>query len=224
MRIDDVMTRKVWTVRPGWRLKEVAALLTEHGIGGVPVVDDEGHPLGVVSRTDIVIKETAEIPRSGGLRSLFGRDETSAVAMKVNARTAGEAMSAPAVTIDPDLPLSLAAAKMLKESVNRLLVVRREMLVGIITRHDLVRAFARSDAEVEQEIRSDVITDLSWPDALELSIHDGEVMLRGHVDSVSDARALPRMVRHVLGVVSVDSELRGWDAATKQQVEVDTRL
>ena len=226
MKIEDVMTREVRTVAPECSLKDVAALLAEHGIGGVPVIDEQDNPLGVVTKADIVIKERAEIPESKGrgLRSMFGHSEPNSVAMKVGARTAGEAMSAPPITVSADLPTSLAAEKMLSEGVNRLLVVRRGSLVGILTRHDLVRAFACSDAELEKEIRAEAVSSLSWPDGLELGLHDGEVTLRGEVDSVFDAEVLPRMVRHVLGVVSVDSELRGWDPATKKRVAIIAQL
>ncbi len=222
MKVEDVMTRDVRTVLPGQSLKDVAALLSEHGIGGVPVVDEGGSPLGVVSKADIMIKERAEVPRSGGWW-IFGRDDAGAAA-KVTARTAGEAMSAPPITTDPALPVSLAAARMLDEGVNRLLVVRRGALVGIIARHDLVCAFARNDAEIEQEILADAARELSWPDALQVSVHDGEVTLRGEVDSVFDAKSLPELVRQVLGVVSVDSQLRGWDPQRQEHVAVAAHL
>lgn len=223
MRIEDVMTRSVRTVTAERSLKDVAALLAEHGIGGVPVVDEDGHPLGVVSKADILIKERAEIPKRSPWRK-FHSDKSETAAMKVSARTAAEAMSAPAITIDPTLPLSLAADQMLAEGVNRLMVTRQERLVGIITRHDLVAAFARSDSELETEIRADAARELSWADALHVHVQDGEVTLRGEVDSIYDARALPQMVRRTLGVVSVDSQLRGWDPQSEQHIDISTHL
>src|SRR5579864_7607022 len=128
MKVEDVMTREVRTVRSECSLKDVAALLSEHGIGGVPVVDAEGSPVGVICKADIVIKERAEIPARSWAWRKSDRDESGMVAMKVGARTAGEAMSAPAVTVDPRLPLSLAAEQMLGRGINRLVVVDREQL------------------------------------------------------------------------------------------------
>jgi CBS domain-containing protein len=223
MKVDDVMQRDVHTVWPETSLKHVAAMLSEHGIGGMPVIDHHERPLGVVSTADIVIKEWAEIPGKG-LRAVFRRRGSDPVAAKVNARTAGEAMSAPAVTIERGMPLSVAVERMLAGGVNRLPVVEQERLVGIVTSRDLVRAFARGDAELESEIRREALEGRSWTDEIDVEIRNGEVTLRGQVDSVFDARALPIQVRHILGVVSVDSELSGWDPERRRQVAVGARL
>jgi CBS domain-containing protein len=223
MRVEDVMTRNVRTVRAESSLKDVAELLSRHGIGGMPVVDGDGEPLGVVTKADIVIKERAEVPRPRHWWQ-SGNGAAERVLSKVHARTAGEAMSAPAVTIDPIMPLGIAAEKMLAQGVNRLPVVQRGKLVGIVARHDLVSAFARGDAELAHEIRSEALSELSWPEALELTVVNGEVTLRGQVDTVGEAQSLPVQVRHVLGVVSVDSELSAWDPGGERRVAVTAHL
>ncbi len=74
------------------------------------------------------------------------------------------------------------------------------------------------------EIREEALAGLSWPGALELDVNEGEVRLRGQVDSRFDAESLPITVRHIVGVVSVDSELSGWDPAGKRQVAIAARL
>ena len=66
MRVEDVMTQGVRTVTPDTPIKEVAVILSELRIGGVPVVDDDGAPLGVISKADILIKERAESPGAVG--------------------------------------------------------------------------------------------------------------------------------------------------------------
>jgi CBS domain-containing protein len=223
MRVEDVMTQDVKTVGPESSLKDVAGLLSEHRIGGMPVVDGHGRPLGVISNADIVMKKRAELP-AGRLRRLFRRDQGTTVLSKVTARTAGEAMGAPPITIDPSMPLSMVAELMLAHGVNRLPVVQRDRVVGIVTRQDLVRAFARGDTEIEREIREDALAGLAWPEELELSVHDGDVTLRGRVDSVFDAETLPVQVRRIMGVVSVDSELSGWDPRGKGRVAVAAHL
>lgn len=155
---------------------------------------------------------------------MFRRGDSDGIAAKVTARTAGEAMSAPANTIIPILSLAVAAARMLADGVNRLPVVDGETLVGIITRHDLVSAFARSDAELEREIREDALANVSWPGALDVIVRNGEVTMRGQVDSLFDATALPIEVRHILGVVSVDSELTAWDPHRERKVAISTHV
>jgi len=221
MKVEELMTREVRTVGPDASLKDVALMLAEHRIGGMPVVDGAQAPLGVITKTDIVMKELAEPPVK---RGFFGRQKKDGSEAKAAARTAGEAMTAPAITISPSMPVGTAAAWMVESGINRLPVVQRDALVGIITRHDLVRLFARSDAELEREIREDALAGTAWPDAIQVTVRNGEVMLRGQADTLSDAEALPMQVRQVLGVVAVDSELQAWDASREQPVKITTHL
>jgi CBS domain-containing protein len=220
MKVSDVMTRRVHTVPPEASLKDVAAILAEHRISGLPVVDASGELLGVIGKADILVKEGAEVP--SGLRRLMHRRQASELETKIEARTAGEAMSAPAITVDPIYTAAEAARIMIEHGINRLPVLEHEKLVGIITRFDLVRAFARSDGEIEREIREETLRGLSWPEALKITVKQGDVLLRGEVDSSFDAEALPAMIRRIPGVVSVDSELACWapEAQEKQLVSV----
>ena len=100
---------------------------------------------------------------------------------------------------------------MIDEGVKRLPVIDEAgKLIGIVTRADLVRAFVRSDAEIEQEIREDVIRRTLWiePDMIEIEVHSGEVRLAGQVETKADAELIPTFVQRVPGVVSVLSKLR----------------
>lgn len=209
MKIRDLMKKDVVTVGIDASLRDVAAVLAERGISGVPVVH-EGRVVGVVSEADILAKERGEAPRRG----LFGFlvDDRAAAELKLEARTAGEAMNAPAVTIGPHRPVAEAAARMIDEDVNRLPVVDSDgALVGIVTRADLVRAFVRSDAELGREIREDVLLKTLWitPGAVNVAVQDGIVTLTGRVENRGTAEVLPGLVRHVPGVVSVVSEVIG---------------
>src|SRR5262249_60989743 len=126
------------------------------------------------------------------------------------ARTAGEAMTSPARTIDAKRPVAEAAKRMLKEGVNRFPVVDEQgTLVGIVTRADLVRAFVRSDDAIAREIREGgrVKTLCVAPEALDISVHDGEVRIGGHVETKSDAELIEAFARRVPGTVSVESTL-----------------
>jgi CBS domain-containing protein len=210
MRVKDLMTENVLTVRSGTQLKDAAALLAEHRISGLPVVDDQNHVLGVLSEGDILYKESGTKDRPGFLDRLLSAPPTG-LDLKLAARTVGDAMSAPAVTIGPRKPVTKAATMMIEESVNRLPVVDDEdRLIGIITRADLVRAFVRSDAEIEHEIREDVFRRQLWleEDAIRLEVSGGEVRLSGQVGTRTDAEMIPTFVQRVPGVVAVLSKLR----------------
>ncbi len=207
MKIKDVMTQAVVTVGPGASLKEVASILAERGISGLPVVDDGGSLLGVVSEADILFKERGPTERRGGLFSWLMEPDAP---QKLEARTAAEAMTAPARTIGPDRPVSEAAGRMLEEGVNRLPVVDDDgKLLGIVTRADLVRAFVRSDADIAHEIREDVVLKTLWiaPESLSVTVENGNVKLGGQVETKDDAEMVAAFVSRVPGTVSVESNL-----------------
>ena len=96
--------------------------------------------LGVVSETDILFKERTAPDRNGVVDWLVHYAEDPPLA-KLDARTAGEAMTTPAVTIASGRSIADAAALMLELRIDRLPVVDSGRLVGIVTRADLVRAF-----------------------------------------------------------------------------------
>ena len=211
MKVKDVMTPGVITVQPEASLKDVASLLAEHGISGVPVVDAGGKVLGVVSKTDILIKERAAQPEQRGVLALLrGGGDDSATAVKVEARTAREAMTSPVIAVQEERDLAAAAGLMLDHRINRMPVLRGDQLVGIITRADLVRAFTRSDEAIEQEIRDEILQRTFWlpAGAVEVTVTEGVVQLLGEVETRADAEMLPETVRRVVGVVAVEGDVR----------------
>jgi len=209
MNVRDLMTAEVLTVSPEAPLKDVAAILAEHGISGVPVCDAGGRVLGVVSEGDILFKEQGVRERHGGALAWLVDGSRWQDTSKASARTAGEAMTSPAITITQDRPAAAAARIMLDRAVNRLPVVRDGILVGIVSRSDLVRAFTRSDEEIAAEIREDVLRRALWldPDSVEITVRRGEVRLAGEIEAKSDAEVLTKLVLRIPGVVSVGSDV-----------------
>jgi CBS domain-containing protein len=210
MRIEDVMTTEVATVGPATPLKDVARLLERRGISGVPVVDDEGAVLGVVSEADVVIKERG--PAESARPFWRFRDPSEAAQLaKSAAVTAADAMTSPAIVLGPERPVSAAARIMVDCGVNRLPVVKDGRLIGILTRADLVRAFTRSDDALEREIRTEVLERAMWipSGTVAVSVTEGAVRLSGIVETETDADVIVRLVARVPGVVSVTPEL-GW--------------
>jgi predicted transcriptional regulator len=185
MIIETLMTTDVVTVTPDTPIKRVAQLLTRHRISGVPVRTGDGTVLGVVSEADILRGEQG-IPR-----------------------TAGEAMTSPALTISPSAPVAEAARIMTARDVNRLPVVRDGRLVGIVSRADLVRAFQRSDDEIADELNDDVLLHQLWisPDDVVVAVEDGVVELTGRVENKTQAELVAAYARRVPGVVDVQSNI-----------------
>lgn len=209
--VAEVMTRDVVTVGPDMPLKEAATVISEHGVSGVPVCDDDGAVVGVLSESDLLVKQSGMRPR-GGLFSLLAEPSEPTDLVKVHAHTAGRAMTAPAITLAPEATVTEAARLMLERNLNRLPVVDDGRLVGIVTRADLVRLFTRSDEDIAREIRENVARRMLWiePERLQVDVDKGEVVLGGTVDTQSEEDMLLKLVPLVPGVVGVRSELR-WE-------------
>jgi len=114
--------------------------MLDYAVSGMPVVED-GRVLGVISETDILFKERTW-PQRETLRGWLAPDPDDPRRAKVEAQTAGEAMTAPAVTVAPGRSVADAAALMLDLQIDRLPVVSGGFLVGIVSRADIIRAFA----------------------------------------------------------------------------------
>jgi CBS domain-containing protein len=213
MKIGELMTTDPVAVGPETPLKDVAAILLERRISGVPVIGERLEVLGVVSEADIIAKAAG--PDTEGPRIvswLLGDRHVDA--QRITARTAAEAMGSPAITVGVADTVAEAARLMTERGIKRLPVVDAEgTLIGIVTRTDLVRAFTRSDDEIEREIR-ELLLETLWLDEPELHIDvkRGEVSLTGKVQRRSDAELLVRLGRRVPGVVDVRSTLTWeWD-------------
>jgi CBS domain-containing protein len=145
----DVMTREVKTIPADATLQDVAALLTAHGISGAPVVDERGNLVGIISESDLLseAKRRAALPRVAPFGLFVVPEEALARIYHHGANLhASEVMSKNVTTVPEDMPVSRVGNLMMNEKINRVPVVRDGELVGIITRHDVLRGlFDRAD-------------------------------------------------------------------------------
>jgi len=151
--VRDVMSRHPISVGPDATLLDALVLMRGQKVSGLPVVDEDGKLVGVLSQRDVArtLKSAGGIPEVTGLFDLlmFGLSEESGVSVQVLRRileetTVRDAMSSPPIAIPSDASLELAAEVMRENEINRIPVLRGDRLVGIVTRNDLVRALVHS--------------------------------------------------------------------------------
>lgn len=206
MKIRHVMTREVISVAPETPLRDVARLLGEHQISGVPVVDADGACIGVVSEADLLVKQlNRQQPTRLSLEWFLSAPPDLGELRRRTAITAAEAMTAPALTIEADRPLREAAALMVDRGVNRLPVVSGTALVGMVTRADLVRAYLGSDDEIARAVREDLLRHTMWldPADFDVRVREGVVSIAGRVDRRSTAGIVGRLIGLIEGVAEV---------------------
>src|SRR5512132_2114694 len=154
--VKDLMTSQVVTVGPATPFKEIVARLAEHRVSAMPVLDDAGLVLGVVSEADLLLKE--EFPNPDQDIPLFWTRRRRLERAKAAASTARDLMSVALVSISPDATVAEAARLMHKANVKRLPVIGEGgRLVGIISRSDLLKVFNRPDRSIRREILDEVI-------------------------------------------------------------------
>lgn len=145
MRAADIMTREVVTVGPDTSACEIAALLLLNRISAVPVVDEAGQVLGIVSEGDLLGRPPAGSTRASWLR-LFDEDavllEEIATARHLKAR---DVMTQPAVTVGEDTPVEVLATLMRRRRLKRVPILHGGKLAGIVSRVDLLDALVRQD-------------------------------------------------------------------------------
>jgi CBS-domain-containing membrane protein len=204
--VKDVMSTHVMAVRPDAGYKEMAAMLREQRVSAFPVIDAGNKVIGVVSESDLLVKAALEGTMPGVLRGLTQRHVRS----QVTGLTAADLMSAPAVTIGPEEPVSHAARLMYNKRVKRLPVVSGDgTLIGIVTRSDVLSVYRRPDVEIEREVSNDLIfgTFRCDPARFDVTVKAGVLTLRGTPESAVTGHEILAAARHVEGVVAVRDRL-----------------
>ena len=217
MRVLDLMTTEVVTVTPGISLKEAARTMTDLGVSGLPVLDDQGRIVGIITEADFLAREAgrAEPRRRRLLDALFSEPQVA------EAENVEQAMTLDPVVIYPEASLTEAARVMVNHGVKRLPVVDADgRLRGVISRADVVAAFTRPDDVIEDEIREDVIRRILFLEdgAVDVKVADGVVTLRGTVPTKSDARLLEELTRRLDGVVRLIAEV-GFEVDDQRPVQ-----
>ena len=150
MNAADVMVSNVITVRSDAAVEQIAEILLTNRISAVPVVDESGRLVGIVSEGDLIhrVEAGTERHRAWWLELLSARDILEHEFIKSHARKAADLMTRPVITVQPDTPLSDLAALLEKHRIKRVPVVQDGKLVGIVSRANLIQALVRSGREM----------------------------------------------------------------------------
>lgn len=217
------MTTRVHVANPQTPFKLLVRLLEENRISAVPIVDLRGMPLGVVSETDLLLKERRSDFDPGVLTLRRNRREH----VKADGLVASDLMTAPAITVSTSTTLADAARTMHDRNVRRLVVIDdRGRIAGIVTRSDLLQVFLRSDEDLRDDIVAKVIPAILVAEAasVDVDVRSNVVTLVGQVDRRSDAEILTRVTREMDGVVGVVSQLTyRWDDMSARRWAADLR-
>ncbi len=172
------MTTEVVTVDRITPFKDIARLLVEHHISGVPVLITGRRVAGVVTEGDLI---TARDKSAGTRRSWTGVLRHSTDSDRHDRLMAEHLMSAPAVTIHPDATIGTAAESMTRHHIKRLPVVDSDgTLIGLVSRRDLLRVFLVPDAEIVRQVQELLAEVLPAESAnITVNAHGGIVTLAG---------------------------------------------
>lgn len=220
MYASDVMTRGVVTVRTGTPVRTAIRVMAEKGLSGLPVVDADGRLAGIVTEGDFLrrVELGTEKKRSAFLELLRGPALHAGDYIRTHARIVDEIMVADVATVTPDSTLLEIVDIMERRRVRRVPVTEAGVLVGVVSRGDLLRALSRlMDAEpavrtTDAEIRRRLIATLDEYDwfpraSLRVEVQDGVVTLEGLVNSERERQALRVAAENVPGVESVVDQL-----------------
>ena len=212
--VEDVMTTSVVTADRLTPYKEIARLLAEYRISGLPVLVAGWQVVGVVSEADLLeAQDTAAQQASIGTVSRICRVR----AIRHPSLTAGELMTAPPVTIHPDATIQAAVRAMNTHHVSRLPVTGADrQLIGIVSRRDLLSVFLRPDTDIIDDVRRvlDEIP-LIHPAGVIVTVRHGVVTLTSTIQPASGGSQDPHdlvplvtpLIWHVDGVVDVVTRL-----------------
>ena len=222
MKASDVMVTNVITVGPSASVREVANILLANRISALPVIDEHGELVGIVSEGDLMRRAElgTERRRSWWLEILVGKGKEALATeyMKAHARRVGDIMTRDVITAPPTAPLGDIAALLEKKHIKRVPIVEHGNVVGIVSRANLVQALASQRNETEPEtidnsiIRDKVIAQFRsepWANfsTLNATVQGGKVELWGVVGSEAEKEAAGVAAELVAGVHAVENNV-----------------
>jgi CBS domain-containing protein len=220
MKVKDVMTRSVISIDPDATVLQAARLMLQHRISGLPVVDETGRLVGVLSEGDFLRRgETGtERRRPRWLEFLMGPGRIAREYVHSHAKKVAEAMSTQVKTVDEEASLEEVVQLMERHRIKRVPVMRGDKIVGIVTRSNLMHAavsLARtapstkpSDASIRERLLAELQKQTWAPLAtVNIVVRDGVVELWGAIVDERQREGLKVAAENIPGVTAVKDHL-----------------
>uniref|UniRef100_UPI00404762E2 CBS domain-containing protein n=2 Tax=Yoonia sp. TaxID=2212373 RepID=UPI00404762E2 len=221
MLVKDIMTQSVITVSKSTPVEEIAKLLLARHVSGVPVVDDTGRVLGLVSEGDLMrrVVDPAKPRRSWWLELFSNPTGDAADYIKTHGRIAADIMTKDVITVTEDTAVGEVARILEVEHIKRVPVLKGGKLVGIVSRSNLLQAMAATPPPValvgaaDGELRDRILEELSKVPGVEVSlvnviVKDGKTSVWGTVNTELQQDAARLAVEAVVGAGNADMQLR----------------
>ena len=220
MKGRDVMVRDVITIGPRDSVAHAAKLIAQNDVRAVPVIDDQGRLVGIVSEGDLMNREEigTEIHHPWWIEAVTPGATLAAEFAKSHGKRVEEVMSENVITATEDTSLADIAALLERNRIKRVPIMQHGKLVGIVSRSNLVQALASNGAastaslDPNRVIREELLSRLeqqSWTDfgSRNIIVSDGKVHLWGLVGSPAERTALIALAEDVPGVTEVIDEM-----------------
>lgn len=219
LKAKDVMTTTVCAVAADARISIVARLMAEKGVSAIPVVEQGGQIIGIISEGDLIHRKEIQTPnrRSWWLDLLSGGDEAARDYTKAHAMTVRDLMVTPVISVTEDTPLSEIAGVLDKHRIKRVPVTSSGTLIGIVSRADIVKALARQESPSnvrpdDKSIRNTLFQRLkaqTWApnSGFSFTVSNGVIELHGLIVSPDQKQALRVTAESIPGVKEVRDNL-----------------
>lgn len=220
MRAVDVMVKDVVTVHPETSVVDAIELLIKHDISALPVVDEAGNLVGLISEADLIRRQElgTEKQHPWWLEAVTGAAQLAEDFAKAHGQKVGEMMTTAVVSVAEETPVADIAALLERKRIKRVPVTRDGKVVGVVSRANLIQALASAMARnpdtdnSDREIRLELLDRLqhqAWTDfgSRNVIVSSGVVHLWGLVGSESERKALVALAENVPGVQRVHDEM-----------------
>lgn len=202
MRADEIMTSPVISVHTTTPIREAAALLSEHNISSLPVLDEDDKLVGIVSELDLLRDRMPHDPRSHLLPHTADEPDPK--------KSVVEVMSPVVICLTSTADLADLATTMIEHNVRAVPIVDGQSMIGIVSRRDVLRTLLRDDTAIRADVQQRLADYSSGGKGWNVAVDGGAVTLSGHFTDDQQRRTVEALARSIPGVMRVHLHQQHW--------------